>query len=102
MTNKDIRIFFNKHTNKYILANDNKYRRLINQGYAIQQAKDNSHGHIRNKKDAEDMKRCILSNKRTKARNLYTLKCYLRVTDKSYKHHDWIKELLDTKIDKMR
>lgn len=102
MTSKDIRIFFNKHTNKYIIANDMKRRRLIDQGYGPKQAKDNSHGHIRNKKDAEDMKQCILSNKRTKKRDLYTLKCYLRVTDKSYKYHEWIKELLETKIDKMR
>lgn len=74
----------------------------MDEGYNYKAAKEKSHGHIKNIKDAEDMKQCILSNKRTKKRDLYTLRCYLRVTDKSYKYHGWVKELIDTKIDKMK
>ena len=99
---KDIRIFFNKHTNCYIIANDHLKRKLISRGYELQKAKDNSHGHVRNIRAAENIKECILSNKRTKERDIYTLECYLRVTDKEYKHYKWVKELLETKIDKLR
>lgn len=96
MTNKDIRIFYNKRTKDYIIANDYKMRRLMDQGYSIREAKSESHGHIRNKETAERIKDNILANKRETSRSEWILGCYIRVTDNEYKHYNWTKGLYET------
>lgn len=100
ISTKDFRIFFNRHTKTYIICNDYKRRILLDMGYSEQQAKDKSHGHIRNIKDAEEIRDCILSQKRAKARDTYTLECILRVTDKDYRHYKWTEQLYNTKANK--
>lgn len=72
----------------------------MSKGYSLQEAKDKSHGHISNEKMGQDMKEIILANKRTKSRDLYILKCYMRITDNSYRHYNWVCGLYKTKNNK--
>lgn len=96
----DIRIFYSCRARSWIIANDFKKRRLMDRGYDIEDAKKLSHGHISNEQTGERMKENILANKRTKSRDLYILKCYIRITDDSYRHYNWLKGLYDTKKNK--
>lgn len=100
MSAKDFRIFYDRNTHCYILTNDYKMRSLLDKGYSYQKAKDKSHGHLRKRQDAESLRDCILAQRKVKARDLYTLECVLRVTDKDYRHHEWTQQLYETKADK--
>ena len=100
MTDKDIRVFYSNRARCWIIANDYKMRRLMDEGYGYQEAKDKSHGHLRSKKAALKMKENILANKRTKERDLYILKCYMRITDKCYKHYNWVCGLYESRSNK--
>lgn len=103
MTEKDIRIFYNNRTSDWIITNDFKMRRLVDQGLSIDVAKKKSHGHLNRKIDAENMKENILANKREQKRDLWILGCYVRLCDKhSYKHYKWIKGLYETRLRKGR
>ena len=77
-----------------------KLRRLMDQGYSYTEAKKESHGHINNIKIGQTMKENILGNKRTKSRDLYILKCYMRITDKCYKHYNWVCGLYESRSNK--
>ena len=79
-----------------------KCRRLISEGYTKQYARDNSHAHLNREQDAREIKEIILSNKRTKKRDIRTLCSYTRVAGKDYKHYNWVCGLYETKIDKLR
>lgn len=100
MKEEKIRVFYCKRARAWIIANDDKLNNLMLDGYSYTQAKDLSHGHMSNKKSAQKIKDNILKNKRTQKRDLWTLECYLRVTDNSYKHYKWTKELLKTRTQK--
>ena len=102
VTVKDFRVFYSKRDRCWIIANDFKYRRLIIEGYTKQAARDNSHGHLNSKKDAVEIKETILSNKRTKSRELRVLGCYVRVAYKEYKHYTWVCGLHHTKANKTK
>lgn len=97
ISRKDIRIFYNKRTKDYVIANDYKLRRLLNKGYSRERAEDESHGHVKKKKTAKTIKNNILANKKEKKRDLRTLGCYVRVADESYKHYKWICGLYETR-----
>lgn len=75
-------------------------RRLMSKGWSRKEARDESHGHLAKKKDAETMKEDILSNRKTKSRDLYIIKCYIRVTDDAYRYYDWICGLYNSKTNK--
>lgn len=100
MSSKDFRIFYSHRARSWIIANDYKLRRLIDKGYSYSEAKNLSHGHINNESIGETMKENILGNKRTKSRDLYILKCYIRITDCSYKHYNWVCGLHSTRSNK--
>ena len=97
---EDIRIFYDKDSKSYVIANDYKYRKLRDRGYSRKYSKDNSHAHLKNKKAAERVKDNILENKMEKNRNKRVLKAYIRITDNDYKHYDKIEEILASKIRK--
>ncbi|HZJ99010.1 MAG TPA: hypothetical protein VFC79_03335 [Tissierellaceae bacterium] len=100
MSKKDIRIFYSNRAKSWIIANDFKLRRLMSEGYSYRQAKHLSHGHLNNKELCELMKENILANKRTKSREIWILGCYARVTDKTYRHFNWVCGLYKTKKNK--
>ena len=100
MSAKDFRILFDRPTKTFVLCNDYKLRILLDKGYSLQQAKDESHGHTKNEKIAREIRDDILAQKRTKARDTYTLECILRVTDKDYRHYKWTEQLYNTKVNK--
>lgn len=100
MSSKDIRIFYSCRARSWIIANDFKKRRLLSKGYDLDDAKKLSHGHIGDEFTAERMKDNILADKRTKSRDLYILKCYIRITDDSYRHYNWLKGIYETKKSK--
>lgn len=97
---KDIRVFYDKKSKTYVIANDYKKRKLLNEGYGKKKAEKNSHGHLKSKDIALSVKENILSNKKEKSRNLWVLGCYIRITDKSYKYYDFICELYESKKNK--
>lgn len=99
---KDFRVFYSKSDRCWIIANDMKYRRLLSEGYTKQYARDNSHGHLNSKEAANEIKETILSNQRTKSRNLRVLGCYVRVAYKDYKHYTWVCGLHQTKANKTK
>lgn len=99
---KDIKVFWNNRTGDFIIANDYKMRRLMVEGVSLTKAKKESHGHMKCEKDALKIKDNILANKRTVKRDLWTLGCYMRVTDKTYKYYNWTKGLHETKLAKGR
>lgn len=72
----------------------------MDKGYSLTKAKQESHGHVKNKKTAEKIKDNILANKKENSRSIYILECYIRVTDKTYKHHEWICGLYESKVNK--
>lgn len=100
MSEKDIRIFYSNRASSWVIANDYKLRRLMDEGYGYGQAKDLSHGHLNNKELCELMKENILANKRTKSRECWILGCYVRVADNTYRHYNWICGLYKTKTSK--
>lgn len=100
LSSKDIRIFFSNRAKCWIIANDYKLRRMLDGGCSMQKAKDGSHGHIHTKEQAEAIKENILANKKTKSRDLYILKCYIRVTDGTYRHFNWLCGLYNSKCSK--
>lgn len=100
ISNRDFRTFYNSRTNDYIIANDYKYRRLIDRGYSKEDAEKQSHGHLKSKHKAEDIRDKILSNTRPKSRSLWILGCYIRVAHKDYRYYRYTKELYKAKKDK--
>lgn len=100
LSSKDIRIFYNSRTRDWIIANDNKYRKLIDRGYSKKRAEKESHGHLNSEDDCIAVKENILSNKRIKSRDIWKLGCYVRVCDKTYRHYKWVCGLYNTKINK--
>lgn len=97
---KDIRVFYSEISRAWIVANDKKLKKLMDKGFTYYEAKERSHGHMNNEKSALEIKENILNNKRTNKRDLWTLGCYKRVADDSYKYYKWTVELLETKIRK--
>lgn len=100
LSTKDIRVFYDSKSRSWIIANDYKKRRLMSQGFSVTESEKNSHGHIKNKKIADKIKVNILSNRKTKSREIRTLMCYIRVCDDSYKHYNWVRGLYETKKNK--
>ena len=72
-------------------------RRLRNQGYGRRTAEKMSHGHLHKKVHCERVKANLLANRKTKSRDMWKLGCYVRVSDKNYKHHDWVCGLYEAK-----
>jgi hypothetical protein len=99
---KDIRIFYNKRTNDYVIANDAKRDKLLSLGYTKDKADKLSHGHIRSLSKAKKIKTTIINNKRVKSRNLWVLGCYIRVCDESYKYYDYVTDLYRALEDKKK
>lgn len=97
---KHIRVFYSNRARAWIIANDKKLDKLMKEGYSYQSAKFHSHGHMSKKSAALKIKKNIIKNKRTTKRDLWTLECYLRVADSSYKYYSWTKGLLETRQQK--
>lgn len=96
----DFRIFWDSPSGTWVLANDFKMRRLRDRGIGRRTAEDMSHGHLHKKSQCEKVKRNILSQKRTKSRDLWILGTYVRVADSTYKHYDWVCGLYESKKNK--
>ena len=84
----------------WVIANGYKMRRLRNQGYGRRTAEKMSHGHFHKKKYCVKVKENILANKKTTKRDLWTLGCYVRVCDKTYRHYSWVCGIYETKKQK--